>query len=250
MHNLNTNLSGRRILVTAGPTWVRIDAVRHIANLSSGRTGLLIARRLADAGAEVWLLFGPGRCSVSDSDRTRMHVVDFVTYDDLHEAISRAAAARCFDALVHSAAVSDYRPISESTGKLPSGDEGLVLNLAPTAKIVDLVRPLDPDVLLVKFKLEVGRSVEELLAIAESSRRRSAADLVVANDLGRMEPGCHPAWILGPTGALGQTETTEALAQRLTEVLSDQLDRRGSRKVCSVPALLDAPDRPRVGKTV
>src|SRR5688572_28683469 len=58
--SIDKRLSGRRILVTAGPTWVPIDAVRHISNASSGRTGIALSAGFAEEGAEVVLLLGPG----------------------------------------------------------------------------------------------------------------------------------------------------------------------------------------------
>ena len=70
-----TALQGRRILVTAGPTWVWLDAVRHISNLSSGRTGLAIAREARRRGAEVTVLLGPGRAALTDSDQQSLRIL-------------------------------------------------------------------------------------------------------------------------------------------------------------------------------
>jgi phosphopantothenoylcysteine synthetase/decarboxylase len=220
---INGSLSDRRILVTAGPTWVRIDAVRHIGNLSSGRTGLVIARALSDAGAHVLLLFGPGRTLLTAEDRRRMHVEEFITFDELHVAVRRHVGSGGFDAMIHAAAVSDYRPVSEEVGKLPSGERELVLRLRPTPKIVDEVRGLDSGILLIKFKLEVGRSPEELMRIAAESRERSDADLVVANDLSAMDPRRHPAYILDRSGLVNTVGTTDELAQALVNELSRRL---------------------------
>jgi phosphopantothenoylcysteine decarboxylase/phosphopantothenate--cysteine ligase len=215
-------LAGRRLLVTAGPTWVRIDPVRHIGNLSTGRTGLLIAREAARRGAAVTLLFGPGQERVTTEDRAAFRVVDVVTFDDLHAAVREHVGSRRYDALVHAAAVSDYRPVAEEHAKLPSGEAELVLRLRPTPKIVDEVRGLDPDILLVKFKLETGRTEEELLRIAQESRERSRADLVVANDVSRKTGGQHEAYLLGEHGLLRRAETTEELAA----VLLDEIAKR------------------------
>jgi phosphopantothenoylcysteine synthetase/decarboxylase len=221
------SLAGRRVLVTAGPTWVHVDAVRHLSNLSSGRTGLLIARAVAERGAEVVLLLGPGRALPSSDDRARLRIIDFVTFDDLHALVREHVGSRSYDSLVHTAAVSDYRPAQEERGKLPSGEDELVLRLRPTPKIVDEVRPLDPDILLVKFKLEVGRTEDELLAIAEASRARSDADMVVANDLSRMDRERHPAVLMDRQGVRARVETTAELAERLADELAKELAHRG-----------------------
>jgi phosphopantothenoylcysteine synthetase/decarboxylase len=215
-------LNDRRILVTAGPTWVPIDAVRHIGNFSSGRTGLEIARAAAARGAGVTLLMGPGRVCLTDDDRAAMRVVDLITFDDMHAAVREQVGSRSYDTMIHTAAVSDFRPVSEERGKLSSGLEELVIRLRPTPKIVDEVKELDPGILLVKFKLEVDRSPGELEAIARASRERSRAELIVANDLSALAPGRHPALIMDETGVLHRVENTAELAARLL----DEIERR------------------------
>jgi phosphopantothenoylcysteine synthetase/decarboxylase len=215
-------LRGRRILITAGPTWVPIDAVRHLGNRSSGSTGLAIARSLVAAGGAITLLLGPGTSRPSKSDRAILEIRDFETFDDLHALIRDHLGTRRFDAVIHAAAVSDYRPAEISAEKLSSEHEELVLRLIRTPKIVDEIKELDPGVLLVKFKLEVARSEEELLAIAEASRLHSRADLIVANDLTQINSTHHKAYLLDATGVIAQVETTEALAA----ALSDELGRR------------------------
>jgi phosphopantothenoylcysteine synthetase/decarboxylase len=222
-------LAGRRLLVTAGPTWVLLDAVRHMANLSTGGTGLAIARAAAAAGARVTLLHGPGQARPTDSDRSALHVIDFVTFDDLHAAVREQIGTRTFDAMVHTAAVSDYRPAAPEAGKLPSGAEEWTLRLRPTPKIVDEVRGLDPDVLLVKFKLEVGKTEAELLEIAARSRDRSDADLMVANDIATFRDGHRPAYLLDRTGLRARTGSLSELAERLVAEIAVRLAERPAR---------------------
>lgn len=219
----SVRLDGFHILITAGPTWVRIDPVRHIGNFSSGKTGLAIAAAAAERGAEVTLLLGPVQVSTYGVENERLRIVPFVTFDELHALVRRELSTGRYDAMIHAAAVSDYRPISEATVKLPSGEDELVLRLRPTPKIVDEVKSLAPDTLLVKFKLEVSRSVEELHAIARASAARSHADLVVANDLSEYHGAQHVAYILDSEQVLGRTETTAELADVLLQVLGERL---------------------------
>lgn len=208
--------------MTAGPTWVWIDAVRHIGNMSTGRTGLLIARAAADRGAEVTLVSGPGRAPPTDHDFSRMRVLPIVTFDDLHAAVrEELKGCRC-EVMIHAAAVSDYRPVAPERGKLPSGQDELILRLEPTPKIVDEVKSLDPRVFLVKFKLESGRSEAELLRIAQESRARSGADMIVANDLAGITLTEHIAFILDAGGLIARTRTSQELAN----VLCDEIGRR------------------------
>ncbi|MGV3723709.1 MAG: phosphopantothenoylcysteine decarboxylase [Actinomycetota bacterium] len=234
-------LGGRRILVTAGPTRVPIDAVRYISNVSSGGTGLKIALQAASAGAEVTLLLGPG--TVQPVTTAGLRVARFVTFDELHRQVREHVGSRAYDAVIHAAAVSDYRVKSEEAGKIPSGEAELTLRLAPTPKIVDEIRGLDPGVTLVKFKLEVGRSEAELLEIARRSGERSDADFVVANDLERITGGAHPAWILDRERVAAKVETNDALADRLVDVLSDHLRGRPLRAVSDQAAVLLASGR-------
>jgi phosphopantothenoylcysteine synthetase/decarboxylase len=230
MKKAPTSLQGRRILVTAGPTWVRVDAVRHLGNVSSGRTGLEIARKLADRGAEVTLLFGPGRALPTIRDERTMAIRHFETFDDLYGLVKTHVGSGNYDAMVHSAAVSDYEPVEVNTGKLSSEAEELVIRLRRTPKIVDEVKELDPGILLVKFKLEVGKSEEQLVRIARESALRSGADLMVANDLSGLGEGRHAALILAGDEVLARCETNEELAEQLADQLALRLTEGWRRK--------------------
>src|SRR5207302_9870777 len=105
-------------------------------------------------------------------------------------------------------------------GKITSGQSELVLRLVPTPKIVDEVKPLAPDIVLVKFKLEVERTREELIAIATASRERSQADLIVANDQDQLTADRHPALLLDAGGLLAEVETQDELAAALLDLLA------------------------------
>lgn len=222
-------LAGLRILVTAGPTWVFLDEVRYLGNLSSGRTGTTIARHLAAAGASVTLLLGPVR-QPSPVTHPLLRVKEFVTFAELEALLRRHLNAASCHALVHAAAVADYRPAAPLAGKISSHEPGLILRLEPTPKLVDLVKQLSPQTLLVKFKLEVGRSREELLKIAEASRAASGAELLVANDLRGIRGERHEAWLLEDTGSITRVCTEEELAELLTRVLARRLVRKERRE--------------------
>lgn len=220
--------------MTAGPTQVPIDAVRFISNVSTGRTGLEIARVAAAAGARVTLLLGPSRL-VPDAD-AGYRTIDFITFDDLEAAIRHHVGSQAYDALVHAAAVSDYRPAVDERGKLPSEEEELLLRLQRTPKLVDEVRALDPGILLVKFKLEVARSEAELLEIARKSRAASDADFILANDLAQKTNSRHLAYLVGREGeVVARMGTTSDLARRLCETLASTLEGR-ARRSAPIPA--------------
>jgi len=212
-------MSARRLLVTAGPTWVPLDAVRHLANFSTGRMGATLARAAAAAGWEVTLLYGPGCHPITAEDERRMEVVRFITFDDLHALLRERIGSRGYTGLVHAAAVCDYRPAERAAGKLDSSAPELVLRLVRTPKLVDEVKPLDPEIVLVAFKLTASQTREEMVWSAQALRRRCGAELVVANDQATLTAERHPALLLDEGGVVAEAETAEALAAPLLSQL-------------------------------
>jgi phosphopantothenoylcysteine decarboxylase/phosphopantothenate--cysteine ligase len=215
----------RRLLVTAGPTWMPIDAVRHLANFSTGRMGATLARAAAAAGWGVTLLYGPGRHPATAEDERRMEVVPFTTFDDLHALLRERVGSRSYTGLVHAAAVSDYRPAAPAAGKLDSSAPELVLRLVRAPKLVDEVKRLDPEIVLVAFKLTANQTREEMVRSAQALRRRCGAELVVANDQATLTPERHPALLLAEEGVLAAAQTPGALAGPLLA----EVARRGRR---------------------
>jgi phosphopantothenate-cysteine ligase/phosphopantothenoylcysteine decarboxylase/phosphopantothenate--cysteine ligase len=192
------------ILVTAGNTQAMIDQVRCITNVFSGRTGARIALAAHDRGHRVTLLTSrPG--VVADLPHAReltppgWDLQSYRTFEDLDAAMARRIRSGAFDAVVHSAAVSDYfvagtytrdgdEYVDVSADKVKGSYPELWLRLTPAPKLIDKVRREWAFTgRLVKFKLEVGVSEAELRSIAERSRLQSAADLLVANTLEGMQ---------------------------------------------------------------
>lgn len=185
-------------MVTAGATQVPIDQVRAISNIFRGRTGTLIAQYFANKFHDVTLITSNVGILTHSGRRNIRRVVEYRTFDDLLEAMRQEVCDPIpYDIVIHSAAVSDYKlsevwvkdkdgqllPIDNS-GKISSDNSDLYLHLIQTEKIINLIRqPWSFEGLLVKFKLQVGLSDKELLAIARKSRRVSEADFIVANCL-------------------------------------------------------------------
>ncbi len=182
------------LLVTAGNTQAPIDRVRCITNIFTGKTGAGIAVRAWERGHSVTLLLShPEAVGRQPNERWNTH--QFRTFDDLRRLMADHIPGGPFDAIIHCAAVSDYlsggvfynedSPVLDvSEGKLKSDSPELWLRLVRAPKLVDAVRTeWGFGGVLVKFKLEVGIGDNELLAIAEESRRQSNADLMVANTL-------------------------------------------------------------------
>jgi phosphopantothenate---cysteine ligase (CTP) len=187
----------KSVLITAGATMVPIDKVRAITNIFKGQTGTTIALHFAQKGWDVTLITSnpsllEGK-SVGD-----LLVITYQTYDELFSAMQKSICSeRKYDAVIHSAAVSDYRvegtyiyepegrmQVVGSKGKISGGFDELYLRLLPTQKIVDMIRePWGYNGYLVKFKLQVGMSDDELKKVAEESRVQSKANMIVANCL-------------------------------------------------------------------
>ena len=214
-----------RVLVTAGNTHTPIDRVRVITNVFSGRTGATIAAEFGRRGHDVTLLTSQPETAGDTPTRT------YRTYDDLAGLMAEVIPAGGWDVIVHAAAVSDYAVAGVfagderrdvSAGKVKGSHPELWLRLTPTAKLVDRIRSdWGFRGVLVKFKLEVGVTEAELLAVAERSRVTSAADLMVANTLETM----HDRAYLGPLDGRYVMMPRAELANRLADVVEDRCAR-------------------------
>lgn len=178
-------LRNRNILITAGSTWVALDKVRIITNVFTGRTGYEITCKALEMGANVTLLLGGGRLKIDKNigRSKRLKVIEFKYFDELHSLIRKELKTKRYDAVVHSAAVSDYAPTKHVKGKIRSKKKSLTIRLKPTPKIIDEIKKLNPGVTLVKFKLEYKMPRAKLLNIAYKSMQDSKADFIVANTL-------------------------------------------------------------------
>ncbi len=173
-----TNLRNKKVLITAGPTWVPIDNVRVISNIATGKTGILLAERLQRIGTKVTLLLGPVEpCCLSNKIRLKR----FKFFGELENLIKRELEAKKYDIVIHSAAVSDYRPKTYFKQKVKSGIKQWNINLVPTPKIIGSIKKINRTLFLVGFKFEPQSPKSELINKAKILIQHSKADLVVAN---------------------------------------------------------------------
>jgi phosphopantothenoylcysteine synthetase/decarboxylase len=237
------------VLVTAGNTLVPIDRVRCITNIFTGRTGAAVALEAHARGHTVTLLTSHPEAVASLAEGAppaeRWHLRQYRTFEDLHRLMAECVRGGGLDAVIHSAAVSDYLAggvfapaahtrfrtedgrwesdellgpalLDRSAGKVKSDEPELWLRLVRAPKLINLVRGAWAfRGVLVKFKLEVGITDEQLLDVAEQSRRCSGADLMVANTL---EGSGHYAF-LGPLDGTYQRVGRRELATRLLEAV-------------------------------
>jgi phosphopantothenoylcysteine decarboxylase/phosphopantothenate--cysteine ligase len=167
-------LAGRRVLITAGPTYEPIDPVRGITNRSSGKMGFAIARAAADAGAQVTLVAGPVALATPRGSVTR---IDVQTAQQMHDAVLPQAARH--DVFVATAAVADWKPAASAERKLKKADG----HTAPAIAMAE-----NPDILAAVAKLPdapycVGFAAEshDLAQHAREKRLRKGVPLIVGN---------------------------------------------------------------------
>lgn len=166
------DLKNRRIVITAGPTYEKIDPVRFIGNYSSGKMGFAIAEECCRRGADVTLVSGPVAMKCSES----IHRIDVESCEEMYQATTRAYADS--DAAILSAAVADFRPETVAEKKIKRENNDLVLRLKPTHDIAaTLGRMKKPGQMLVAFALET----DDEQANAEKKLEKKNADFIVLN---------------------------------------------------------------------
>lgn len=169
------DFKGKKVVVTAGPTYEKIDPVRFIGNYSSGKMGLAIAEEFARRGAEVVLVCGPVNLKTSHPAIRR---VDVESAAQMYEVTSKEFVNS--DVAVLSAAVADFTPKEKADHKIKRGKDDLLLELLPTKDIAaELGRIKTVSQLLVGFALETND--EEMNALSKMQRKN--LDMIVLNSL-------------------------------------------------------------------
>jgi phosphopantothenoylcysteine decarboxylase / phosphopantothenate---cysteine ligase len=168
-------LKNKNILVTAGPTYEPIDAVRFIGNYSSGKMGFALAEALANYGAKVMLVSGPV---------SLRHNHENITFYPVHTANDMLSVSlKCFknaDGAILAAAVADYRPVSPVKHKLKSGKDNLMIELEPNPDIAfELGKIKQPSQFLAGFALETENEIQN----AQHKLRKKNFDFIILNSL-------------------------------------------------------------------
>lgn len=169
------DLKGKKVMITAGPTYEKIDPVRFIGNYSSGKMGYALAEVCAERGAEVTLISGPVNLNVSHPN---IHRIDVESAEQMYQAAKEAYAQA--DAGILCAAVADFTPEQTADHKIKREKDNLVLRLKPTQDIAAaLGKEKKPHQLLVGFALETN---DEILH-AQDKLVRKNFDFIVLNSL-------------------------------------------------------------------
>lgn len=210
-----------RALVTAGNTREKIDRVRDWGNIFTGNTGFAIAKAVGEI-AEVDLLTSNRQHVAETVDNSRIHAAAFTSHAELRAELAMLITLHKYDAVFMTAAVADYAPAgafavidrktetdgsetwrvkSVDAGKVKSTHEQIAFLGKQTEKLVDLFRTeWKHEGLLIKFKLEVGVSKEDLIKIGQASRKSSGADYLVANTLDMVSGESSGAYLLSDAG--------------------------------------------------
>ena len=174
-------MSGKRILITAGPTQEPIDPVRFITNRSSGKMGYALAEAAIESGAQVTLISGP----VNIEPPSNCNLVAIKTAKEMYESVMHHIKGA--DVYIGTAAVSDYSPahINESKIKKDGSNAAMVLELKENQDILKSVSELEERPYVVGFAAETDNIIEN----AEKKLNNKNLDLIVANDVSDKEIG-------------------------------------------------------------
>ncbi|MAY83409.1 MAG: bifunctional phosphopantothenoylcysteine decarboxylase/phosphopantothenate--cysteine ligase CoaBC [Flavobacteriales bacterium] len=165
---------GKKVLVTAGPTYEEIDPVRFIGNYSSGKMGYAIAQALINVGADVILISGPTNLDAPSGTK----LISVRSANEMMEAVT--SNQRKMDAFIMSAAVSDYRPKSRADQKIKKDGSGMEIKLDQNPDILKTVgESKKKDQLLVGFALETENAEEN----AKKKLKNKNADFIILNSL-------------------------------------------------------------------
>ncbi len=239
------------ILITAGGTSERIDEVRKISNIATGRLGSLIADAFLEKDTDVTYLCSEGAI-LPKSKKARILYVDDV--QNLKLTLESLLEEQSFDAVIHSMAVSDYsvkfsvtsyeladyltnsllkmdnQPVSreqlltqinlalseyavnQAPAKISSEIENLYLCLEKTPKVIKIFKELQPDTVLVGFKLLANVNEEVLLNAAKNLMHTNHCDYVLANDKRDINSGHHAGILIGTDRIVGRFNTKQEIA--------------------------------------
>ena len=176
-------LAGRRVLVTAGPTYEDIDPVRFVGNRSSGRMGYALAAEALRRGAAVTLVTGPTQLTAPHG----AEVVPVRSAADMHVAVMARAGAQ--DAVIMAAAVADYTPASPAAQKVKKTDGDLTITLNRTKDILGDLGRLPSRQNGVPVLIGFAAETHDIVNYAKGKLAKKGVDLVVANDVSRSGAG-------------------------------------------------------------
>lgn len=247
-----------RVLITAGGTTEPIDQVRGITNHSSGRLGSLIALNFFNDGHIVDYITTKGAIQLPHKHRMNTHLIQ--TTRDLEETLTQLMKENTYDAVIHTMAVSDYRTrqvfthdnlvdqlaraiesrgdkplrhilsetIHEAKGisseaKISSDVDSMLITLEKTPKVIQKIKVLQPETILVGFKLLVDVDFDELHEVGLANLKKNKADFTLANDLNNINGDKHVGMLIFPDGTYKLGATKQAIARLIVETIEEKV---------------------------
>lgn len=251
----------KNIIIDAGPTNERIDAVMKITNMSTGALGSIIADTILEQFNEQVENVFYISTKLSYKPRVKSEKVTFLqveSTDDLINTLETLFSTYKIDAIVHSAAVGDYKgryviraedlveeiinsdftslsqddqrekllnifknpsAVCNDDTKISSYEENLMVMLDLTPKVISRIKCLSPDTMLIGFKLLEGVSEQELFDVASKLLKKNNADYIIANLLDRIGSGKHFAMVIDKDGIVTKCETKSEIATTIAQLI-------------------------------
>lgn len=203
--------------MTYGPTWIPLDPVRVISNISTGKLGFTLACLLKKEKAKVTVLQGPIPLGLK---RQGVRVLPFRFYNELL-ALINVELKKHYDIIIHAAAVSDYKLPSPWKKKISSSRPRLKLELKPTMKIIEKIKRISPNSFLVGFKLTDQINKQTLRYDLRDLFDKARCDLVVANSF--VENKYLGGIVDFNRNILAKATTRKELSQKLICLLRERL---------------------------
>lgn len=220
--NANMPLKGKRVLVTAGPTYEAIDAVRFIGNRSSGKMGYAVADAFADQGADVTLVSGPSHVQCENRS---VNLIRIESASEMHAECMKVFGDA--DIIVMAAAVADYKPEQAATGKIKKDSASLNITLVGTKDILsEMGKAKKKTQLLAGFALETDNELEN----AKSKLQKKNLDFIFLNSLNDAGAGFNTdtnlLTIITPDGKVSQTalKPKREIAKEIVNLLSSKFN--------------------------
>ncbi|MDG2018593.1 MAG: bifunctional phosphopantothenoylcysteine decarboxylase/phosphopantothenate--cysteine ligase CoaBC [Porticoccaceae bacterium] len=212
-------LSGKHVVITAGPTREAIDPVRYISNHSSGKMGYALASAMIDAGASVTLISGPASLETPE----RCEFISIVSAKEMLEAAS--LAVKKADIFISSAAVADYQVAEPATQKIKKKSDKMSLNLSKTPDIVSILSENNPNLFVLGFAAET----EQVESYARDKLNRKSLDAIIANDVSRGDIGFNSdnneaLWIDANSCKPLSKKSKSQLAREIVVIIADKIN--------------------------
>lgn len=227
-----------KIIITAGGTTEKIDDVRAITNISTGRLGNAIARSvLRNFGEKLETLYYLHGSLAIPPLGSNVVSIPIGCVSDLEKALKNILENEKIDAVIHSMAVSDYTVKEITTlgdikegktlepgNKISSDIENLVIVMEKTPKVISAIKEWRPNAILVGFKLLSHVPEEELIQVGYALLRKNRCDFVLANDLKDIKEKTHKGILIHQDKSYDTMETKEEIGETICRRLLEKLE--------------------------